>query len=104
MLFTNNVNVAPPPYCSGIRPAPGLLTAKIHQDFDTLLSPMFQTTSLDLSSSLGHARVMPVCTRAKHPGLNSGDDKNKAVNELTRGSLGLVSHGSESDMIFFPRL
>ena len=28
----------------------------------------------------------------------------KAVNELTRGSLGLVSHGSESDMIFFPRL
>ena len=28
----------------------------------------------------------------------------KAVNELTRGSLGLVSHGSESDMIFFPWL
>ena len=28
----------------------------------------------------------------------------KAVNELTHGSLGLVSHGSESDMIFFPRL
>ena len=28
----------------------------------------------------------------------------KAVNELTHRSLGLVSHGSESDMIFFPRL
>ena len=31
-------------------------------------------------------------------------DMTKAVNALTRGSLGLVSHGSESDMIFFPRL
>ena len=30
--------------------------------------------------------------------------ESKAVDELTRGSLGLVSHGSESDMIFFPRL
>ena len=39
----------------------------------------------------------------KHQGAHF-DLTNKAVNKLTCGSLGLVSHGSESDMIFFPRL
>ena len=49
---------------------------------------------------LRYGKLPARCVSSYH----SGRINTKAVNELTRGSLGLVSHGSESDMIFFPRL